>query len=196
MELTKETQSEIDDAKDIENLKKVEAALFISGKFISLQELVSLTDLNPILLNHTLNLLKEKYDDNSAIEIINKNDLWKMDVKNEFYYITTKLASGNKEFSRAEQETLAIIAHKQPIKQSEIISIRGNKAYEHIKKFVELNLVLSKRKGKTYELSLSDEFYNYFSIKKKEKIFKNVEENIEGNLKITEKKEADKNTEK
>ena len=36
MDYSKETINELDNARDIENLKKVEAALFISGKFLAI----------------------------------------------------------------------------------------------------------------------------------------------------------------
>ena len=165
MDFTKETQEELDDARDVENLKKVEAALFVAGKFLSQEELVSITDLNPILLNRALSALKERYDDKSAIEIVNNDNLWKMDVNSEHHNIATRIASGSEEFSKAEQETLAIIAYKYPITQSKIIHVRGNKAYDHIKKFLELNLIKSKKTGRTKELTLSNEFYDYFNIK-------------------------------
>ncbi len=171
MELTKETQKELDDARDIENIKKVEAVLFVSGKFLSQEELVSLTDLNPILLNRALNILKDKYDENSAIEVINKDNLWKMDVRNEHHSVASKIASGSEEFTKAEQETLAVIAYKQPITQSKIVHVRGNKSYDHIKRFMELGLVKSKKLGRTIELSLSNDFYDYFNIKDNEKAF-------------------------
>ena len=176
--LSKETTEELDDARDIANLKRVEAALFVSGRFLSQEELVALTDLNPILLNRALNFLKDKYDDNSAIEIVNKETLWKMDVRSEHNNIATRIASGNEEFSRAEQETLAIIAYKQPITQSTIVHVRGNKAYEHVKRFVDLGLVKSKRVGRTRELTLSNEFYDYFNVKDK-KVFNPKEETKE-----------------
>ena len=168
--ITKKTQEEIDNAREIENLNRVEAALFIAGKFLSLQELVALTDLNPILLNQALNKLVEKHED-SGLMIINKGDLWKMDVHKNYHNIVNKLATGNEEFTRAEQETLAIIAYKQPITQSRIVKIRGNKSYDHIKKFTSLGLVKSKRLGRTKELNLSNEFYDYFNIKDKDKVF-------------------------
>jgi len=75
-----------------------------------------------------------------------------------------KLATGDAEFTKAEQETLAVIAYKQPVKQSVIIKIRGNKAYDHIKKFRDIGLVQAKKVGHTNELSLSDEFFEYFHI--------------------------------
>jgi len=87
-----------------------------------------------------------------------------MDVAQEYSGIINKLATGSSEFSKAEQETLAIIAFKQPIKQSIVIKIRGNKAYDHIKKFVGLNLIKKKKIGHTYDLNLSNDFYDYFNV--------------------------------
>jgi len=159
-----QTLNEIDEAKEKEDLKKVEAVLFVSARFLKIQELVSLTDINPIILEELLEKLQEKYEkQDSAIEIIKKNEMWKMDVKPNYSNIVNKLAGGKSEFSKAEQETLGIIAYKQPIKQSVIIKIRGNKAYDHIKRFLELGLIKEKKLGHTYELSLSDEFYDYFT---------------------------------
>ncbi|PIN78088.1 SMC-Scp complex subunit ScpB [Candidatus Woesearchaeota archaeon CG10_big_fil_rev_8_21_14_0_10_34_12] len=148
-----------------EHLKKIEAALFIAGKFLTLQELIMLTDLNPLLIREVIEKLMEKYNnESSAIEIIKKEDSWKMDVKPDYTYMINKLATGSAEFSKAEQETLAIIAYKQPIKQSVIIKIRGNKAYDHIKNFINLGLIKAKKQGHTFDLNLSDEFYSYFSL--------------------------------
>ncbi len=163
--MQRKTIEEIDIAKEKQELKKLEAVFFVSGKFLNLQELISLTDINPIMLRELIEKLKEKYEsEDSAIEIIEKNESWKMDIKKEYSYLVNRIAGGKSEFSKAEQETLAIIAYKQPIKQSVIIKIRGNKAYEHINKFVELNLVKKKKQGHTWELTLSEDFYDYFSL--------------------------------
>ena len=168
--ITSKTASELDEEREKEDMKKIEAALFVSGRFLSLSDLISYTDLNPIIIRELIEKLKERYEsDNSSIEIIDKKteqggEIWKMDVKPEYSGLINKLATGSSEFARAEQETLAIIAYKQPIKQSVIIKIRGNKAYDHIKKFADLGLVKKKRHGHTHELSLSDEFYDYFSL--------------------------------
>jgi len=156
-----------------ENLQKLEAIFFVSGRFLSMTDLISLSDLNPIVIKDSIEQLKEKYEKiESAIEIIEKNEKWKMDIKKEYSYIINKLATGSAEFSKAEQETLAIIAFKQPIKQSVIIKIRGNKAYEHIKKFDDLKLIKKKKMGHTYNLTLSGEFYEYFNVSNKQDFLK------------------------
>ena len=162
---TRKTTNEMDEAREKSDLKRLEAIFFISGRFLNMQELISLTDLNPIILRELIEKLQEKYEDaDSAIEVTEKNGFWKMSVKPEYSHMINKLATGQSEFSKAEQETLAIIAYKQPIKQSVIIKIRGNKAYEHVKKFEELGLIKKKKTGHTNELSLADDFYDYFNV--------------------------------
>ena len=164
-DMKSDTLNEIDSGKEKEGMKILEAIFFVSGRFLTMSELVSLSDLNPVIIPELIEKIQEKYNsEDSAIEIIEKSGLWKMDVKPDFTYLINKLATGSAEFSKAEQETLAIIAFKQPIKQSVIVKIRGNKAYEHVKKFADLGLIRKKRAGRSHELSLSEDFYDYFNI--------------------------------
>lgn len=156
---------ELEKEKEEEYTKRIEAALFVAGKWLSMQDMIMLTDVNPIVIRQLIGRLKEKYDEKTAIRIIDKDDKWKMDVKDEYADIVKRLATGSSEFTKAEQETLAVIAYKQPIKQSVVVKIRGNKSYNHIKKFIELGLVKAKKTGRTKELRLSDEFYDYFHVK-------------------------------
>lgn len=167
--VSSETAKELEEDSEVENMKKVEAALFISARFLNLQELVMLTDVNPLMLKELLVKLIEKYNrEDSAIELIVKDNMWKMDVRQEYVSMINKLATGSAEFTKAEQETLAVIAYKQPVKQSVIIKIRGNKAYEHIKHFRDIGLVQAKKAGHTLDLKLSDDFFEYFHLQKKE----------------------------
>jgi len=173
MDISKETLEEMDSSQEIESIKRVEAALFIAGRFLTIQELITLTDVNPILLKKILADLQDKYKD-SGIEITKRDNLWKMDVAQEYSNIVNKLATGSSEFTKAEQETLAIIAYKQPMKQSVLIKIRGNKGYDHIKRFVSLNLINKKKMGHTAELTLSENFYDYFHANKGEELKENI----------------------
>lgn len=147
----------------------VEAALFIAGRFMSLQELVMFTGVNPITLKEVLTKLEEKYKSTeNAMSLLVRGENYKLDVKNDYSWLVNKLAGGRSEFTKAEQETMAIIAYKQPITQSVVVKIRGNKAYDHIKRLKELGLIKGKRLGHTMELSLSDTFYEYFNMNRKE----------------------------
>lgn len=170
--ITGHTAEEIEnefELKELEDFEKVEAALFIAGRFLSMEELANLTELNPVMLKKILHELERKYSDR-VVRIVNRGGSWKMDVAEKYHYLINRLAAGSAEFTKAEQETLAVIAYKQPIKQSVVIKIRGNKSYDHIKKFRELGLVIAKKSGHTNELSLSEEFYEYFNVHKNDKI--------------------------
>jgi segregation and condensation protein B len=179
--ISSETAKELDNTfieKEKENREKVEAALFISGRFLNLQDLIMLTDINPIMLKEILNELERKYS-TGAITLINQNNNWKMDVSEKYHYLINRLATGEAEFSKAEQETLAVIAYKTPVKQSLVIKIRGNKAYDHVKRFIDLGLVSSKELGHTNELTLTDKFYDYFNViqgSNPKNILKNIQE--------------------
>ena len=162
MHISKESIEELDKSIEEESIRTVEAALFIAGKFMSIQELVALTDVNPILLKKILEDLSDSYKE-AGIEIVNKNNLWKMDVAADYTWMVNRLAGGSSEFTKAEQETLALIAYKQPMKQSVVVKIRGNKAYEHIKNFVERGLINKKKMGHTVELTLNESFFDYFN---------------------------------
>jgi len=172
VEIADGVERDSDTIKAKEDLKILEAVLFVSGRFLNMRELVSLSDLNPSTIRELIEKLKKKYEgSDSVMRVIHKGgeigEMWKMDILQEYAYLVNRLASGSSEFSEAEKETLAILAYKQLIKQSVIIKIRGNKAYDHIKKFAELGLIKKKKSGRTWELSLSDEFYDYFNISEK-----------------------------
>jgi segregation and condensation protein B len=167
--ISEKSVEELDTEIEVENARKIEAALFISGRFMSIQELIAITDINPIILKKILSDLQDKFKD-SGISIIKQNESWKMDVSENFLWMVNRLATGSSEFTKAEQETLAMIAYKHPIKQSVIVKIRGNKSYDHIKKFVEMNLLHKKRVGHTAELTLTDRFHEYFNLNKGETI--------------------------
>jgi len=189
MDINKEELEEIDDELETESRRKVEAALFLSGKYMSIQEMVALTEVNPLLLKKILFDLQEQHK-NSGIDIVQQNQLWKMDVAQNYTWMVNKLATGNSEFSKAEQETLAIIAYKQPMKQSVLVKIRGNKAYDHIKKFVGMALINKKKAGHTAELTLTENFHDYFSLSGQEELLErgkieNKEENEEKKIEET-----------
>jgi segregation and condensation protein B len=137
------------------------------------------------MLKSTIHKLEKKYSE-GVIRLVERNNSWKMDVAEKYHYLINKLATGTTEFTKAEQETLAIIAYKQPVKQSVVIKIRGNKSYDHIKKFRDLGLVVAKQSGHTLDLSLSEEFYEYFNVHKRDS---------KNNLKDVESQEESKSGE-
>ena len=169
-----------------ENKNKVEAILFTTGRFLSFEEISKLSGIGSLgYLKETLNQLKQDYNGReSALEILEENGKWKLNIRKEFLYLTEKLLS-NAELELPIQETLAVIAYKQPAIQSDVIKVRGNKAYDHISLLKELNFVISERFGRTRLLKLTPKFYDYFDVVKDsdslKEVLKKAEEKVSGN---------------
>jgi segregation and condensation protein B len=60
--------------------------------------------------------------------------------------------------------TLALIAHEQPMLQKELKHKLGDKVYEHVRELVELGMIQRDRKGRSFELSVTQAFMEYFGI--------------------------------
>ncbi len=167
-------QESLDSQEESLMLQKIEATLFLSARFLDVDELVKFTGINPLSIKEVMDKLLNRYSAMGSALVIHAREvegkmLYKMDVKKEYYSLVNKIVTGQTEFTKAEQETLAIIAYKQPIKQSSIVKIRGNKAYDHIHHFEAMGLVKAKKSSRTFELTLSEEFYNYFNLKERPK---------------------------
>jgi len=71
--VSSKTLEEIDESREKEDLKRLEAVFFVSGRFLNMRELISLSDLNPIIINKLIDKLKDKYEkQESAMEIVEK----------------------------------------------------------------------------------------------------------------------------
>lgn len=174
------------------NKKKVEAVLFSLGKEVSLERLSELCGLEEGEVKAVMKELEEEYRQRDhSLKIIQRGDVWKLTVKDEFIPLVSKLVEGT-DLDRALMETLAVIAWKYPVVQSEVIKLRHNKAYEHIKRLMELEFVEKERFGRTYKLKLTKKFFEYFDLpseEAKKAFLKNVPDKI-----LKEAEEVDKET--
>jgi segregation and condensation protein B len=152
---------------DIKN--KIEAVLFITGKFLTIEDISNLTNIKELeLINQELsNLLQEYHSRNSSMQIIQQGNQYKLTLKKDYLYLTTQLLRDT-ELEKPVQETLALIAYKQPVLQSLIIKMRGNSAYEHIARLLELEFIESDKSGRTRLLKTTNKFYEYFDVVDKE----------------------------
>lgn len=171
--------------------KKIESILFATGKKIELVEIAKLCRLshNLELVEDILNKLKEKYrSEESSLMLVQEGTAWKLTVREKYAQIVQKIVTQS-ELSKTITETLAVIAYKAPVLQSEIIKIRTNKAYDHLKEIESSGYITRKKKGRTKLIELSPKFFEYFDVppEKLKQKFRTVEE-LE---KAVELKEAD-----
>lgn len=149
--------------EDIKN--RIEAILFTVGRSITFEELASLCSIGSVdIVRDALQRLVEDYNSrNGALTIMLDSNVASLNIKKDYLYLTTKLLSES-ELDKSTQETLALIAYKNPALQSEIIKMRGNGAYDHISKLKELEFITSEKNGRTRRLKLTSKFYDYFDV--------------------------------
>lgn len=147
------------------NLLKLEALLFAYGKFVTEEELNMV--LNFKNLKQLLKELKSKYDsEETSLNLIQNENSWKFTVKDNYLDLVKGIVTKT-ELDRSTMETLAVIAFKYPVLQSEVIKTRSGSAYEHIKNLMEHGYVLKEKFGRSFKLKLTQKFFDYFDLPEK-----------------------------
>ena len=174
MQKTKEestkVKTEVQKAKEAEKtqrrLRLLEAALYVAGRPLNLNELCSVlsTRSKRKTKRYTESLIKEYAARNTALEILElKDDRYVMQLKADFTPLVKKLVN-RPLLSSGPLKTLSYIAYRQPISQKRVIQVRGQHAYGHVKLLKEMGLVEAERSGRTMALKTTDYFADYFAL--------------------------------
>lgn len=141
----------------------MEAALFMSPKPVSLEELKTIADVESRIETKAMieELIHYYNTKQSSLEIISLPVGYQMRVKQEYEEKVQHYATDTM-FNKGVMKTLALIAYKQPISQSTVIKYRNNKAYDHLKVLVENGFVKKEPIGRTYSLTTTTKFIEYF----------------------------------
>lgn len=178
--------------------KQAEAVLFAAGNKIEVGEIARLCRIDVNSLKKALKELKKDYDEkNSSLMVSEEGNFWKLTVR-EAYMDLVQQINPHTELNKTTIETLAVIAWKAPILQSDVIKTRTNKAYDHIKELVDSGFLIKQRHGRSYMLKLSNRFFEYFDLKDKKDIkerFKDFADINEGELKKSEEERLKKEKE-
>ncbi|MFT4297791.1 MAG: SMC-Scp complex subunit ScpB [Candidatus Woesearchaeota archaeon] len=159
---------------------KIEAVLFSVGKKIHIDEILRMIkDKDKAKAVSCLIELKKRYneDPDNSLQILQDGDEWKLTIKDQYIDVAKEVGIET-ELSKSVMETLAVIAYKNPVLQNEVIRIRTNKAYEHLKQLEELGYIQREKYGRTKKIKLTSKFFEYFDLPPeslKEK-FRNVED--------------------
>jgi len=144
----------------------VESVLFSAGKPVSVEEIQGATGLSHAQVTHALETLMEAYDtqrkDETSIEVVKAGNKYAMQVKKRFTDQSMMLAKP--EIKADLLKTLAMIAFHQPVKQSNLRHMIGEKVYEEVDELVNMHLVFSKPHGATEILTTTKLFPEYFGI--------------------------------
>lgn len=141
----------------------IEASLFAAGRALDIQTLAKTIDKPKKQVDPIVQSLIEEYKKRECgLEIIDLGDRYVMQVKPQYTDLVRPLAP--KEVGAPMLRTLSMIAYHQPVIQSELVDMRGNAAYDHIRELKERGFITAVPNGRTKLLQTTPMFADYFEL--------------------------------
>jgi len=141
----------------------IEAALFSSGRPLTVNEMSDATGIKisdcKKLINDLVNIYKQR---EGALEVVRLGSKYALQLKRDATTYGRKLAP--REVPSYLLKTLALIAHEQPMMQTELKKHLGSKIYEHLRELEDFGMIERERIGRTYALKTTESFLDYFGI--------------------------------
>ncbi len=144
---------------------RIEAILYLKGRPLRIKEIAELTNETVSAIEESMIALMASYAQrDTALEIEEIKGRYSLQLRPGLGALVQNLLPVD--LSTATLRTLATIALKKRILQSELVELRGSGAYDHIKELVEQSFVDRKRQsdGRSYWLTLSEKFHRTFSV--------------------------------
>ena len=144
---------------------RLEAILYLKGRPLSLGELAGIAAIEREEAELALITLMADYAHrDTALEIHQEGQRYSLQLRESLGDLVQNLLPVD--LSTATLRTLATIALKKRILQSDLVELRGSGAYDHIKELLAQNFIERKRQseGRSYWISLSEKFHRTFSV--------------------------------
>ena len=161
-----ETQANADAEKRQQSLVLLEAALYVAGRPLDVNEMCSvLNTRSKKKAQQLVKDLKAEYASRkTAVEILElKDERYVMQVKADFTPLVKRLVN-RPLLSSGPLKTLSYIAYRQPVTSKRVIEVRGQHAYGHVKLLKDMGLVATERNGRSIVLKTTDYFADYFGL--------------------------------
>ena len=155
---------------------KIEAIFYIKGRPISIEEIFAC--LNPqasesgkisesereLVADALIELMNDYAHRDSALEIVETEAGYSLQLKDEYGHLLRELVPA--ELGKGTLRTLAAVALKNPILQTELIDLRGSSAYQQVAELVKLGFIRKRQQadGRSYWLEVTKKFHQYFEI--------------------------------
>ncbi len=144
---------------------RIEAILYLKGRPLSLGDLADIAGIEREEAELALITLMADYAHrDTALEIRQEGHRYSLQLRESLGDLVQCLLPVD--LSTATLRTLATIALKKRILQSDLVDLRGSGAYDHIKELLAQNFIERKRQsdGRSYWLSLSEKFHRTFAV--------------------------------
>lgn len=157
------TEEEKQDKKD---LALLEAALYVAGRPLDLKTLASVLRTRSKKKAQRLaqQLLETYRTRETALELLALEDeRYVLQLKPEYTPDVRRLAV-RPLLSVGPLKTLSYIAYRQPVPQKQVIDVRGQHVYNHLKQLEDLELITRERAGRSKVIRTTMFFADYFGL--------------------------------
>ena len=143
----------------------------MAHKPLSLKKLCRILKANEETVKSLLNELKEQLKSEERGLFLSDSGGFQLKVKHEYMQGVRHLTP-YQDLKRGLLRVLALVAYKQPITQSEIVKVIGNRTYEYVRALEGRGLIRTLKEGRTKALIPTKEFADYFGLEKPEDVKK------------------------
>ncbi|MBF2058610.1 MAG: SMC-Scp complex subunit ScpB [Cyanobacterium sp. T60_A2020_053] len=144
----------------------IEAILYLKGKPTTIAEIGELTQKSTEAIESALIQLMSDYAHRGegALEIVETPAGYSLQLRSCCQDLMENLIPAD--LNTATLRTLAAVALANPILQSDLITVRGAGAYQHVQELLELGFISKRRQeeGRSFWLEITDKFHQYFEI--------------------------------
>ena len=140
----------------------LEAIMFTSGRSMSTDELSKIVDESSKKVNSALSELQAriKRRQDSALQLTEVSGRWIFEVRPSLSAYLPE--SFRPDTPQRLLPAAALIAYHQPMAQSQLVEMLGQRAYDHVRELANLGLIDRRRDGLTRRLTTTRRFAEYF----------------------------------
>ncbi|HUC38519.1 MAG TPA: SMC-Scp complex subunit ScpB [Candidatus Acidoferrum sp.] len=150
-----------------EQLNTIEAALFVSGKAMSVEELSKVTGIASI--GHVKRLADELIEEytgrNSSIYVAKIGERYALSIREQYASKVSSIA-GQPELTKGAMRVLAYVSKNEPLVQSSAVRAFGSSVYVYVKELIENDFIKATRQGRSKKLETTNKFKEYFNFSK------------------------------
>jgi segregation and condensation protein B len=141
----------------------IEAILYLRAQPLTVVEIAEYANCDrPTAEEALMDLMADYAQRDSALEVIEAEAGYSLQLRETFQDLVQNLVPAD--LGVGAMRTLATIALKGPIAQTELVDLRGSGAYPQVQELVERGFVSKRRNGRSYWLQVTDQFYQYFEV--------------------------------
>lgn len=143
----------------------IEAILYLKGQALSIAKIAEYAGCDREAIEDGLMELMNDYAHRQgALEVVETKDGYSLQLKERYRHLVDSLIP--LDLGIGALRTLAAIALKGPLSQSDLVDLRGSGAYQHVQELVSQGFVRKRRQAENRSslVQVTDKFYQHFEI--------------------------------